>query len=288
MQGHRTDTYLSIYRDLTLYFAHKVTENPYKYDHAGHTHDVCEIVYVKSGEVSYTARGKTYKINSHDLIISRPTDVHAIKFEGNALYDRYDLLYDEKLLPFNIYSRLPADLDVVNIKDHAIMRELFNKMDLYCERLSGDELRSMLSNLTVELFFNLMLDAKTTHIYEYSIENPTVARAMAYIDANITTLRNLDELCSALYITKSYLHHLFMEHMKISPKKYIISKLLEMAERDLSLGMRPTEVYLRCGFSDYSAFFRAYKSQFGTAPSNTRPSAYKTVTREDLLHNDDD
>ena len=33
------------------------------------------------------------------------------------------------------------------------------------------------------------------------------------------------------------------------------------------LGAKPTEIYTKCGFSDYSAFYRAYKNQFGYPPS---------------------
>lgn len=30
----------------------------------------------------------------------------------------------------------------------------------------------------------------------------------------------------------------------------------------------PTKAYLKCGYTNYSAFYRAYKKIFGTYPSN--------------------
>jgi AraC-like DNA-binding protein len=98
------------------------------------------------------------------------------------------------------------------------------------------------------------------------------------------TLKNIDEICGELFITKSHLHHLFIKHLNITPKKYITSRRLAVAQREISLGAKPTEVSVRCGFTDYSTFYRAYKKLFGHPPSDKEYSEH-TVVIHDITRN---
>ena len=68
-----------------------------------------------------------------------------------------------------------------------------------------------------------------------------------------------------------------MKHLKVSPKQYILSKQLSLAQRELRAGAAPTEIYMNCGFADYSTFFKAYKRTFGHAPSD---EVYAEAIRE--------
>lgn len=102
---------------------------------------------------------------------------------------------------------------------------------------------------------------------DYTKVNPLVYRAAEYIDENLLSLTGVDEVCSKLFVTKSHLYHLFNEYLNISPKKYIMHKKLTFAKREIYLGKKATEVCVKCGFSDYSAFYRAYKKHFGCSPT---------------------
>ena len=104
-----------------------------------------------------------------------------------------------------------------------------------------------------------MNDAYTAH--------PIVVRAVEYINRNLHRDFCLDALCDELFITKSYLHQLFVKYLQMCPKKYIITKQLALAQREIRGGVRPTDVFIDCGFSNYSTFYRAYKNHFGYAPS---------------------
>ena len=97
--------------------------------------------------------------------------------------------------------------------------------------------------------------------------NPIIDKALSYIRENLKELKSVDELCDALYITKGHLHHLFVQHIKMTPMKYVTSKRLLLARRMIRRGKRPTEVFTDCGFNDYATFFRNYKAYFGYSPS---------------------
>ena len=77
---------------------------------------------------------------------------------------------------------------------------------------------------------------------------------------------SLDHLSERFFISKSHLNRMFKKATGTTAWDYIVVKRLLMARSLLSEGMVPTDVYLKCGFRDYTTFFRAYKKHFGSTP----------------------
>ncbi len=233
-----------------------------------HTHDIYEILFLKKGDVSYTVEGKTYQLTKNSLVISKPLLIHSVSMNTVTTYERYNILFDEHLLESDILNHIPTNVDVIHFDGNTLIADIFKKMDYYCENFHGEQLKKILTHLTEEIIYNITLASKNfedTHIYTV---NPLINEAVAYINSNITMPLTVETICDELHITKSYLHRLFVKHLKISPKKYILSKKLIMAQVGLRSGSKPTDIYLSYGFSDYSTFFRAYKEFFGYAPSD--------------------
>ena len=61
----------------------------------------------------------------------------------------------------------------------------------------------------------------------------------------------------------------FKEETGYTVHNYIISKRLLLARTKISEGTPILKASQLSGFSDYTTFSRAYKKQFGTAPSQT-------------------
>ena len=261
----------NIYKDSKIYFNHCSYENvrPHSFNMELHTHDVCELLFLKRGNPKYLVEGKSYKMSKNFLIISRPGDRHCISFDEYGPYERYNLLYDEKTLPFDLYSKIPTKLDIINFDGNSVVCDLFTKSDYYFEHFKGDMLGKLLVSITEEIFFNIAIAIEENGDAGYcnSSENHFVAAALAYIEENLTSNITIDMICDEIYITKSHLHHLFMEHLHTSPKKYILAKRLNLAKRSIRSGKKPIEACMQSGFSDYSTFYRDYKVFFGYCPS---------------------
>ena len=266
-----SDISYSSYTSEDLIFNHTFQHNENCYP--SHTHDIYEMLFLKKGDVSYTVEGKTYQLSKNSLVISRPLHIHSVFMNCLTTYERYNILFDEHLLGSDILSYLPANIDVIHFDGNALILDIFKKMDYYCEIFEGEQLKKILTHLTEEIIYNITIASKNFENTDIYTVNPLINEAIAYINHNITLPLTVEAICSELHITKSYLHRLFVKHLKISPKKYILSKKLVMAQAGLRSGSKPTDVYLSYGFSDYSTFFRAYKEFFGYAPSdevNTR------------------
>lgn len=246
-------------------FNHMLMESPY--DFPLHIHDIYELIFLKKGDVSYMTEGKVYKLTPNSLLLTRPLENHAIIVNSQQPYERYNILIDEKILASSIYHKIPPNVDLLNCSANALIRDLFKKMDYYCENFEGAELKTILVHLTEEVLYNFTLDAKTSEQDAIFTTNPVIQAAIKYIDSNIHIPLSVDDICKELFISRSHLHHLFIQHLKLTPQKYMLSKKLASAQMELRLGHKATDVYITCGFADYSTFFRAYKKHFGHAPS---------------------
>lgn len=92
---------------------------------------------------------------------------------------------------------------------------------------------------------------------------------MKYIDEHYTEKIDLNSLSQMFHFSVSSLCHVFKSDFGISIKKYILQKRINGCHLALLQGEHSEAVCEAFGFSNYSTFFRAYKKQFGVAPSKS-------------------
>lgn len=232
-----------------------------------HVHDLWELILFKKGDASYVVDGKVYRLTKNCLIISRPWVQHSIIFHTPADYARYNICFNENLLTSDVCRKLPQNIDVINFDGNDPVCGLFRKLSYYSEHFQGDTTKALLTHLTEEILCNALIVSKELDTFDVSSVNPLINQALKYISDNITLPLCIDDIAAQLFITKSHLHHLFVKYLNTTPKKFIISKKLILAQRDLRSGSKPTEVCLKYGFADYSTFYRDYRQHCGHAPS---------------------
>ncbi len=271
------------YDDGSICYNHSTKVKIQQEDYFTHYHDAAELIFVKSGDISYEFGQHRYDVRKDNLILSRAYDHHNIIVNGDGDYDRYCILVDEKILPRELLDRIPKEQPVIDFCANNAVIQIFDKMDFYCKTLPGDIFARLLSHLLEEVLLNVILTLDEADLQRGNISNPVLEKAMVYIAENLITITDLQQICDALYISKSHLHHLFMEHMKVSPKQYILQKRLAIANREICLGEPATQVGEKCGFSDYSTFYRAYKKQFGYSPAQTPYAGSVRISFADMV-----
>ena len=106
---------ISTYKDNQILYNHTIFKNPMDTDFEFHTHDICELIFLKSGNVSGIIGEKTYKLNENSLIIFRANVPHKIRIDDNTAYERYDILFDENILANQIFNKIPtAQSKIIN------------------------------------------------------------------------------------------------------------------------------------------------------------------------------
>ena len=118
--------------------------------------------------------------------------------------------------------------------------------------------------LVVEILF------LTNRCFDY-VDNDYVKESMKpiirYIDANYYRDISLEQLCNLFYISKSHLCRAFRESTGMTIYQYIQKRRL-IRVRDLNrAGISMNVALARSGFHNYTAYYRAYKKEYGKSPS---------------------
>ena len=103
--------------------------------------------------------------------------------------------------------------------------------------------------------------------------HPALAKAMVFLEGNLSRELSLDELACHSGLTSSRLSHLFRQHTGTSPMQYFaMLKASRATTLMLADGLRVCEVAERLGFASESYFRRFYKRQTGNTPGSLKKS----------------
>ena len=228
-------------------------------------HNEWELLLFLRGNATYVIEGRHYKLRPFDLVIIRPSKYHYIQIDGNSDYERYNVYFHTSVVGKELLHALSNDLEVINCAESERICNLFSKTDLYVH-FGDDAFVDLLRGLLRELFYNL-LHAGDRVASPTSLVSPLIKKALTYINEHLDTIEDVEEISAALFVTETHFFRIFKTQMNISPMKYITQKRLLAAEKRIRAGERPTDVYLKCGFHTYPAFYKRYVDFFGRTPS---------------------
>ncbi len=242
-----------------------------------HSHDFSEIYLFLQGSASYIIEDCKYSLLPGDLLIIPPGKLHQLDIKDSSeTYERYVLWIDQRYLKRISTPRtdlatcfLRAAEDSAFLIRNAVLADKIQRLlDAACE-----EPASFGCDIENEERIKTLLIALGQHFMQHSAEsavtgtsNAVVTGAIDYISEHITEDLSLDRIAAALFVNKFYFAHIFKEMTNTPPHRYILKKRLVLAKQLLEQGISVTDVYSRCGFSDYTNFFRAFKNEFGITP----------------------
>lgn len=94
-----------------------------------------------------------------------------------------------------------------------------------------------------------------------------VKEIMHYIDENIENPISLDEIASNFYISTSYMCRIFKSMTGFTIHQYISKRRIFHATQLLAAGYSAAETCARCGFNEYSNFYKSFTNFIGVSPS---------------------
>lgn len=266
------------YKDDDIQFHCLVDERPNPADFVMHTHEKCEIYCFLSGRGIYRIEGSEYILEPGDILIMRPAETHCIAPDPNLPYERMsvhfsktimDTIDPEGLMLTPFYNREAGRFNLYRDGDFPDQSHRFyiNAM-LYP---GGNRRLQILSNLA-PLLNTLYTASLRRHSGLTTQEDTPIYRLLRYINDNLASDLSLDGLCETFFTSKSQLCRSFKRATGASVGEYITVKRLIHARNMLQEGTSPTHACIASGFNDYSAFYRAYKKQFGNNPCSDHRS----------------
>lgn len=246
-------------------YNHIIYDNSADKHFARHSHALYEMIYILNGEVEYIIEDRVYKAHKNQLIIIKPYTYHYFTIRSDSNYEKIGMLFNPTFIGVDP-EYINPDVELLDCKNEPILDSIFQKLPYYYASFNKEKFLELYFPIVREIVSNLSLiktppaSAKTS--------TPILSPILEYINTNLFTIKNLDEISSALNISTSYLKSIFKKELKTQPKKYINEKRILTARERILMGERATEVSSICGFENYSTFYRLYCSYFGFSPSD--------------------
>ena len=166
--------------------------------------------------------------------------------EGNALYN----------VEGTEYKISSGDLLITNPNEFHFIT--FPKNSVYDFMVStyAAQLVVKLSEILKKEFLVNDTSSKNKHIKE--IQN--------YIEQNFTHNLNIDDIAEHMFLNKAYISRLFKSETGLTISVYINMRRVMMAKNLLLVGENAMNIFYKCGFSDYTTFYRVFKKYTDMSP----------------------
>ncbi|PTE75741.1 helix-turn-helix domain-containing protein, partial [Staphylococcus gallinarum] len=108
-------------------------------------------------------------------------------------------------------------------------------------------------------------DTRTLEPYQTN-SSELVRQILDYMEVNFAHPISLEDLEQQFYVSRYKITEQFTKLVGYPPYKYLLHKRLQNAQYMLKKGESPQQVANLCGFTDYSNFYRRFKSAYGCSP----------------------
>lgn len=260
------------YRDSELYSHHTVDLTPKPEDFSMHAHEWMEIFFFISGRGSYLVEGTSYPLQPKDILIMRAAETHTLTISPDEPYERIAIHFSPAVL---------AEID----PKHRLLRPFLDRPLGRFNRYSAENdpqghLRAAFSGFSfhgipdvrLNLLARLLLFLTTLDgIYEQAGMHHAPAQGLqsqlvAYVNEHLFENISLQSVADSFYRSRSQISRVFQQATGSPLWEYVTIKRLLAARAMIQRGESANNACTACGFSDYSAFFRAYRSHFGHPP----------------------
>lgn len=239
-----------------------------------HAHDFLELYYFLDGSVTYYIEDQVYDLCPGDLLIIPAGKMHRpVIANEHAAYERMVLWITPQYLQSIDSPAGDLQKNLQKVGEHG-----------YCVPFRGDEtvfVTALLKKLlymqkndtdpkfcagAVELYlwtiFRSYGVVDTTHRNETQV----IPQVIRYITEHFSEPLTLEDIAAEFFVSKSYLNRHFKAYTNSTVYAYIMALRLTHARRMLREGVPAVEAGRECGFSDYSTFYKAFKTQTGLSP----------------------
>lgn len=127
---------------------------------------------------------------------------------------------------------------------------------------------TLLAQLMVQL--NRIMQRDTSSKAASTEQSGKTSAALSYINENLTGSLSVDELAAMCYLSRYHFMRLFKQQTGCTVHNYIRQKRLVLAARLIREGMSASSAAAECGFTDYSAFHRAFSQTFGISRARSK------------------
>lgn len=257
--------------DFRLFHINDQTKKDFSY----HYHDFHKIIVFISGKVTYHIEGKAYHLKPRDILLVSQGAIHKPEIDPSVPYERYifwirdDLSCQELNTCFQKANDRSFNLVRADSALQERLKDLLPEIEqtLQNEHFGDPVLRDALFTQFMIYINRIFLRTSSSPDKKTYSSDTQVEQLLKYINRNLSENLSIDQLANRFFFSKYHMMRKFKNETGYTIHNYITSKRLLMARSLISQGMPIMKAAQASGFHDYTTFVRAYKKQFGKAPS---------------------
>ena len=257
--------------DFRLFHINDQTKKDFSY----HYHDFHKIIVFISGKVTYHIEGKAYHLKPRDILLVSQGAIHKPEIDPSVPYERYifwirdDLSCQELNTCFQKANDRSFNLVRADSALQERLKDLLPEIEqtLQNKHFGDTVLRDALFTQFMIYINRIFLRTSSSPDKKTYSSDTQVEQLLKYINRNLSENLSIDQLANRFFFSKYHMMRKFKNETGYTIHNYITSKRLLMARSLISQGMPVMKVAQASGFHDYTTFVRAYKKQFGKAPS---------------------
>ena len=247
-----------------------------------HFHEFDKLVLLIGGHVDYALESIVYTLRPWDILLVKHHTIHKALIDKSVPYERIILYLDRKyfdrLMPdarlFDCFDRADESAQYLLSPDEAQRAQLSELLggiekSLHDERFGAQAMCDAYIVQLLVLMGRLSFNAGAERRGEAQVDEK-ISSVLSYINENLTEKLSVDELAERVHISRYHFMRLFKLQTGTSVHAYVRQRRLMHAARLIREGMSAARAAEESGFSDYSAFHRAFSSAFGTSPGKLK------------------
>ena len=237
------------------------------------SHERSEIMLFLDVDAKIQVEDKKYFVKPFDVIVVREKELHRFYRHVPSTYKRIILgvhpeFYEEnRCMEYRKLFEKSSD-----INSHKIPAELVKTSGLYDAFMRYKEYSRnyslpwdtpILRALVIEIIY--LINKCYSFVKTDSIKD-SIKPILEFLDKNYMKDITLNTLCEKFFISKQYLCKAFQESTGLTVYRYIQRKRLLRIKELKRDGVSTNAAIAEVGFHNYTAFYRAYKKEYGTTP----------------------
>lgn len=242
-----------------------------------HSHSFYEVIFCRTSDrVEYLVGSKRYKLTGGDIIIVAPGVSHMPILPDDMQYP-----YDRDILWVNSdFMKQTSDLfpnsRIRTMKDVLLLRtkgtgwgyigDFFTDgiKETLGQKIGYDNIITAYAMLIIS---HVLRATSETSDQSFKPEKPTMINALIeYIEGHLDENLSLDDVAAHFYVSRGTINNLFRQSMDSTFYKFVTQRRLILAKILINEGENMAEISRKCGFTDYSTFYKAFKKEFGISP----------------------
>ena len=258
----------------TVNFGYDVTQSSTD-DFSLHCHTFYEAYYFLEGNVEYQVEGHKYVPAPHSLLLLSPHTFHGVKILDDQCYRRFSLHFHPNILTmerrqfllssFSSFTKQPERISYFENLEASGLAAYFEAIK-ECSAMD-EKIKEQILPITIEALLSRVIQT-CGQKSPFADDQPsdTISQIIWYLNCHLQEEITLDQLSDHFYISKHHLNKVFRKATGTTVIDYLLRKRVATAQQLLVSGASAQEASLKSGFSDYSAFYRAYTRILGHSP----------------------